>query len=262
MAFPDPRAGNPLKERLARGERAIGAFLRMAAPEAAELCGHAGCDFVLIDMEHSTITWERAGVLVVAAESAGAVPIIRLSNGARDTVTRALDIGAHGVMVARVETGEEAQAIVAACRYGSDGTRGTAGNRRFGFGLTMPLSEFVGAANRSTFVSVQIETLAAVGNVESIAAVAGLDCLFVGLSDLSVDMDLPGSWDHPRVLEATERVRVACEAHGLALGVPVPSVAFAELFIGRGARLIACGDVGIFAGAMRSFVHGVRSCGG
>lgn len=262
MAFPDIRAGNPLKQRLATGGVAIGSFIRIPAPEVAELCGHAGCDFVLIDMEHSTVTWERAASMVAGAEYAGCVPILRISNGARDTVTRALDIGAHGVMVAQVESGAQAHAIAAATRYGSDGTRGTAGNRRTGYGAALALGEFVEAANAATFLALQIETMRAVEAVEEIVATPGLDCLFVGLSDLSVDLDRPGAWDHPSVLEAAARVQAACHARGVAMGVPVPDPSFAQMFLDRGARLIACGDVGVLGRAMREFVEGVRRFAG
>jgi len=262
MSSPDIRAGNPLKDILGSGGTAIGTFVRMASPDVVELAGYAGCQFVLIDMEHSPVTWERAGTMVMAAEAAGTVPVIRLSRGSRDLVSRALDIGAHGVMVAQVETAEETAAIVAATRYGSDGTRGTAGTRRSAFGLTMSLAEFVPAANAATFVSVQVETVASVDNVESIAAVEGVDCLFIGLSDLSVDLDLPGQWDHPDVLEQVARVQAACDANGVACGVPVPDAGFAAGFMDRGARFIATGDVGVLGRAMRSFVEEVRRSAG
>lgn len=259
MPMPDVREGNPVKDRLADGGTVVGSFLRMPAAEIAELCGHAGCDFVLIDLEHGALSWERVAALISAAESAGAAPIVRLPTTARDPITRALDIGAHGVMVARVDTAEEAQVVADAARYGSGGTRGAAGNRRTGYGLRMDLGEFVAAANRATFVSVQIETMRAVHNAEAIAAVPGLDCLFMGLSDLSVDLDIPGQWTHDDVLEATASVRSACDRHRVALGVPAPDVRFAQQFAEHGARLIACGDTGVFGQAMRSFVDGVRS---
>ena len=258
MTFPDIRAGNPLKDLLAAGGTAIGSFIRMTTSEVVELAGHAGCDFVLIDMEHSTVTWEHAAVMVMAAEAAGTVPVIRLSRGHRDVVSRALDIGAHGVMVAQVDTAEEAAAIVAATRFGSKGTRGAARTRRTGFGLTVPFDEFMPAANAATFVSVQIETVAAVDNVEAIAGVEGLDCLFIGLSDLSVDLDLPGGWDHPQVMEHVATVQAACDAAGIACGLPAGSAAFARPFMEGGARFIATGDTGVFALGMQTFVEEVR----
>ncbi len=261
MGFVDIRDGNPLKTTLSGGGVAVGMFLRLPGMELAELCAHAGCDFVLIDMEHSTITWEQAGAMALAAESAGTVPVLRLSNPARDSITRALDVGTHGVMVAQVETPATARAVVAATRYGSGGTRGTAGSRRSGFGLRIPLGEFTEAANRATFVSVQVESVEAVRNVGSIAAVPGVDCILAGLSDLTVDLGVPGEWDHPSVVSCAMEIQAACDANGIAFGVPAPDPGFAARYIARGARLIAAGDVGVFGRAMRAFVEGVKRSG-
>ena len=262
MGFVDIRDGNPLKRLLSEGRVAVGMFLRLPGMELAELCGHAGCDFVLIDMEHSTITWEQAGAMALAAESAGSVPILRLSNPARDLITRALDIGAHGVMVAQVETADTARAVVAATRYGSGGTRGTAGSRRSGFGLRIPLGEFTEAANRATFVSVQVESVEAVRNVGSIASVPGIDCVFAGLSDLTVDLGVSGEWEHPSVVSCAMEIKAACDDNGVAFGVPAPDIGFAARYLERGARLIVAGEVGLLGRAMRSFVEGVRRSGG
>ncbi len=262
MAFVDIRDGNPLITTLAEGGTAVGMFLRLPGMELAELCGHAGCDFVLIDMEHSSITWEQAGAMILAAESAGTVPVLRLSNPARDLITRALDVGAHGIMIAQVDSPETARAVVAATRYGSDGTRGTAGSRRSGFGLKIPLGEFTEAANRATFVSVQIESVRGVRNASAIAAVPGIHCIVAGLSDLTVDLGLSGQWTHPSVVDRAMAIKGACDAHGIAFGVPAPDIGFARRYLERGARLVAAGDVGLFGRAMRSFVEGVRASGG
>ena len=262
MSFVDIRDGNPLKRTLSAGGTAVGMFLRLPGMELAELCGHSGCDFVLIDMEHSTITWQQAGAMVLAAESAGTVPVLRVSNPARDLITRALDVGAHGIMVAQVDSAEVARAVVAATRYGNGGTRGTAGSRRSGFGLKIPLGEFTEAANRATFVSVQIESVQAVRNASEIAAVQGIDCILAGLSDLTVDLGVAGEWNHPSVVELAMEIKAACDAHGVAFGVPAPDTDFAAAYLERGARFIAGGDVGIFGRAMRAFVEGVRASGG
>ena len=259
MAFVDIRDGNPLKTTLADGGTAVGMFLRLPGMELAELCGHVGCDFVLIDMEHSTITWEQAGAMIVAAESAGTVPVLRVSNPARDLITRALDVGAHGIMVAQVDSPEMARAVVAATRYGSGGTRGTAGSRRSGFGQRMSLAQFTEAANRATFVSVQLESVRAVQNAHAIAAVPGIDCILAGLSDLTVDLGVAGQWEHPSVVAQAREIEAACDAHGIAFGVPAPDIGFAARYLERGARLVAGGDVGLFGRAMRSFVEGVKA---
>ena len=247
MGFVDIREGNPLKRTLSEGGVAVGMFLRLPGFELAELCAHAGSDFVLVDLEHSTTTWEQAATMVLAAESAGAVPVLRLSNPARDLITRALDIGAHGVMVAQVETVETARAVVAATRYGSGGTRGTAGSRRSGFGLRIPLGEFTEAANRATFVSVQVESLEGVRNVGSIAAVPGIDCILAGLSDLTVDLGVLRGVGSPfGCVSCAMEISAACDANGIAFGVPAPDPDFAARYLARGARLIAAGDVGVF----------------
>ena len=261
MGFVDIRDGNPIKTTLSQGRIAVGMFLRLPGMELAELCTHAGCDFVLIDMEHSTITWEQAGAMVLGVESAGTVPVLRLSTPARDLITRALDVGAHGIMVAQVESPETARAVVAATRYGSGGTRGTAGSRRSGFGLRIPLGEFTEAANRATFVSVQIESVEGVRNARSIAAVPGIDCILAGLSDLTVDLGVSGEWEHPTVVSHAMQIKSACDANGIAFGVPAPDIGFAARYLARGARLIAAGDVGLFGRAMRAFVEGVRQSG-
>ncbi len=262
MAWNDIREGNPLKETLEIGGTVVGSFVRMSSVEVAEACAHAGCDFIIIDMEHSPVTWERAAAMVIATESAGTVPLLRVSTWSRDLITRALDAGAHGVMIPQVETAAVARSVVAATRYGPDGTRGTASSRRSGFGLRIPLGEYVAAANRSVFVSVQVESVAAVSNVEEIAGIEGLDSIFLGLSDLSVDLAVPGEWHHPRLVEQVERVMAACAANDVAFGLPTPSAEFAKDYVGRGARFIATGDVGIFAEAMVKFVREVKPSSG
>lgn len=259
MAWEDLRSGNPLKNTLETGGLVVGSFIRMSSTEVAEASAHAGCDFVIIDMEHAPVTWERAAAMITSAEAAGTVPLLRVSTWSRDLITRALDAGAHGVMIPQVETAAVARSVVAAARYGPNGTRGTASDRRSGYGLRIPLDEYVEAANRNVFVSVQVESVNAVSNIDEIAAVESLNSVFVGLSDLSVDLGVPGQWDNPRLVEHIDRVMEACAANGVAFGLPTPSVDFARDYVDRGARFIATGDVGVFARAMQDFVRGVKS---
>ena len=259
MGWRDIRDGNPVKEALGAGRSVVGCFLRSPSIEIAEVCAHAGCQFVLIDLEHSSTSWDRLGVMIVAVEAAGSTPIVRVSNPARDVVSRALDLGAHGVMVAQVDSAETAEAVVAATRYGPDGTRGVAGGRGSGWGLRMSMADFQAAANDATFVSVQVETRLAVERVAEIAAVDGLDCIFVGTSDLTTDLGVPGSYDHPEVSQALDRVHEHCDSVGVAVGYPAGTVEDAAAYRKRGARLIACSDTGILAQAMSSFTKEVKA---
>lgn len=259
MGWEDVRDGNRLKHALAGGQTVVGAFVRMSAVEAAEVCAHAGCDFVITDAEHAAVSWSQAMAMMIATEAAGSVPIMRVSNWSRDLITRALDAGAHGVMVPQVETAEVAAAAVAATRYGPGGTRGTAGSRRNGFGLRMAYGEYVEAANAATAVILQVESMAAVENVDAIAAVPGIDCLFIGLTDLSVDLGVAGQYDAPEVDAAVDRVLSAGVANGVAIGVPTTSVEMAHGYLARGVRLVATGDSGLLGKAVRAYVEGVRS---
>ena len=232
--------------------------MRVNSIEMVEICAHAGCEFVIIDAEHSPVGWERTQAMIIAAEAAGTVPILRVSNWSRDLVTRGLDAGAHGVMIPQIETVEAAAAAVAATRYGPDGTRGTAGNRRATYGLRMSLDEYTAAANASTLVSLQIESVEGVENVEEIAAVPGIDVLLVGLADLSVDLGIAGDWNDPLVLGHVDRILAACKANGVAFGVPTPGADLANFYIRRGARFIAAGDMALFANSITRFLEEVR----
>ena len=259
MTWRDVRAGNAVKDALAAGETVVGSFVRTSSTEAVEVCAHAGCTFLLIDLEHSATSWQQASALILAAEAAGASPIMRVSSPGRDLITRVLDIGAHGVMVAQVESASTAADVVAATRYGPAGTRGTAGGRGSGWGLRMSASEYQAAANQATFVSVQVETRTGAEQIESIAAVDGLDCIFVGLSDLSTDLGAPNEWDHPELGALLDQIHVACATRGVAVGYPATSPAMARTLMDRGGRLIATADTSQLALAMSSFISEVSA---
>ncbi|HJQ94800.1 MAG TPA: aldolase/citrate lyase family protein [Acidimicrobiia bacterium] len=262
MGWRDPREGNPIKAALAAGETVTGAFVRLPTIEAVEICAHAGCQFLIIDREHTPVDWERTSALILATEAAGASSIVRLPTWGRERITKALDAGADGVMIPQVEDARTTREVVAATKYGPTGTRGTATNRNSGYGMKMALGEYIDAANESALVIIQIESVEGVDKAEEIAAVDGVDCIFVGLSDLSVRLGVPGDMEAPVLTEALEVVSAACRRHGKALGVPVGSVEMGQSLRDRGARLIAVGDVGVLARGMRKFVEGMQQSTG
>lgn len=257
MGWFDVREGNPFKKKLAEGPPVVGLFVRMPSLEVVEISGHAGCDFVIIDGEHAPLGWERIAALVAAAENTGITPLIRVSNGTRDLISKGLDTGAHGVMVPQIESAQAASDAMAAATYGPGGTRGTAGNARTGYGMAMGYDEYVGAANDARVVIIQIESVAGVENVEEIAQVDGIDCLFVGLTDLSVNLGHPGDYSHPEVEAHVDRVFTAAADRGITIGVPAVDPAMANLYIERGAGFIGTGDTGLFGRSVRSFVEGI-----
>lgn len=255
MGWYDVREGNPLKKLLAEDGPAIGVFVRMPSLEVVEMCGHAGCDFIIVDGEHAPLGWERIAALMMAAENAGMTPLIRVSNGTRDLISRGLDAGAHGVMVPQIESAQAARDAVAATTYGPGGTRGTAGNARTGYGMVMGYGDYVGPANDAKVVVIQIESAAGVENIEAIAAVEGIDCLFVGLTDLSVNLGHPGDYSHPEVEKHLDRVIAAAATRGIPIGVPAADSAMASRYIERGARLVGTSDTGLFGRGVRGFVE-------
>jgi 2-keto-3-deoxy-L-rhamnonate aldolase RhmA len=257
VSWYDVRDGNPLKRLLVEGRPAVGVFVRMPSLEIVEMCGHAGCDFIIIDGEHAPLGWERIAALAMTAENAGITPLIRVSNGTRDLISRGLDSGAHGVMVPQIESAQAARDAVAAATYGPQGTRGTAGNARTGYGMVMGYDEYVGPANEARVVVIQIESAASVENIEEIAAVDGIDCLFVGLTDLSVNLGHPGEYSHPEVEEHFDRVLIAAANRGIPVGVPASDSEMASRYIDRGAALVGTSDTGLFGRSVRAFVEGV-----
>jgi 4-hydroxy-2-oxoheptanedioate aldolase len=257
VSWYDVRDGSPLKRLLAEGGPAIGVFVRMPSLEVVEMCGHAGCDFIIVDGEHAPLGWERVAALVMATENAGMTPLIRVSNGTRDLISRGLDSGAHGVMVPQIESAQAARDAVAAATYGPEGTRGTAGNTRTGYGMVMGYDEYVRPANEAKVVVIQIESAASVENIEEIAAVDGIDCLFVGLTDLSVNLGYPGDYSHPEVEEHLDRVFTAAANQGIPIGVPAADPEMASRYIKRGVRLIGTSDTGLFGRSVKGFVEGI-----
>lgn len=243
---------------LQSGNQVVGAFARIPAVEVVEMLAHAGSDFVIIDTEHTPVGWETVSAMVLAADASGTVPIQRVSSGPRDLISRALDTGAHGVMVPQIEDAESAALAVNATRYGPGGSRGTAGTRRMGYGMKMGYSEYVTAANDSMLTILQIETKAGVDAVEDIVAVDGIDCIFIGLTDLSVSLGHPGEYGHPMVDDAVDLILSTCGKVGTPVGVPVSNAVMAATYLARGVQLVAGSDMGMFGPAARSFIEGVR----
>lgn len=258
MAWYDVREGNPLKRALSEDRTVVGSFIRVPAPEIAEMCAHAGCEFVIIDAEHTPVGWETIATIIRAAENTGTTAILRVSNPTRDLISRGLDAGAHGIMIPQIEDEGTALSAVAATRYGPGGTRGTAGNTRTGFGLKMGYAEYVEAANEAMFVMIQIESSQGVAAAENIVSVEGIDCVFIGLTDLSVNLGRPGEYGHREVEKGVDRVLEVSANAGVPVGVPVSDAEMAHRYMDRGTRLIATGDVGVFGKAMSGFVEGVR----
>lgn len=208
--------GNRVKALLEQGRPAVGHWLSFPSPDVAELLAGFGMDWMLIDTEHGPASYRDVEDVIRAIAPHGVAPFVRV--GALDPalIKRALDRGAAGVLVPMVSTAEEAARVVAACRFPPEGTRGVAGTRASRYGLD--LKAYVQGWNREALVVVQIETREGVANVEAIAAVPGVDVLFIGPSDLSASLGCFLDFDRPEYRDAVTRIMGAARRHGIHVG--------------------------------------------
>jgi 4-hydroxy-2-oxoheptanedioate aldolase len=215
----EPKIGNStLRARILAGERLLGCFLTWPVGGAAELLGLAGLDFLVIDVEHGFHGIESIENLVRASDAASIPAIVRPPRFDSDVMSRSLDAGAAGVLVPRVDGGASAKIAVECVKFAPEGRRGLGGVRANRYG-TRPLADFVRESNEQTVVAVQIETPGALDDVGSIAALPGVDVLFVGPNDLTQALGIPGRIDDPRYREALEKIASAARDNGRAAGI-------------------------------------------
>ncbi|GAC1545483.1 MAG: 4-hydroxy-2-oxoheptanedioate aldolase [Candidatus Velthaea sp.] len=193
-----------IKERLAAGP-ALGLSIMFNAPAMVEMAGALGFDWVLLDCEHGALAIEGLEPLMTVAQAAGIAPIVRPPDNREETILRALDRGAAGLQLPHIVNADEARAAVRAAKYFPEGERGLAvGTRSSRYGFGESVSEYIARANRETLICVQIEHADALPHIEEIAAVPGVDVVFVGAMDLSQSLGHPGSTDAPAVKAAVD----------------------------------------------------------
>ncbi len=214
-----------LKALAARRKVKLGHFLvEFATPGIGHILKSAGCDFVLFDMEHSGFGFETVKSALRYMEAAGLPTIVRVPSKEYHHIARACDMGAEGVMLPMVASAAQARGVLDCMKYYPDGGRGVAlqvAHDRYRPG---PVKQKLAAANRRTTFFAQIETADGVKNAEEIAALRGVDCLWVGHFDLSVSLGIPGEFDSPKFTKAIDRVVTAARKHKKALGRLVPTV--------------------------------------
>ncbi len=234
-----------LRSRLAAGDTLFGTFVNLGSPLATELIARAGFDWLLLDLEHGAGT---EADLLANLHAIGATPtaaLVRPASGERLRIGRALDLGAHGIMVPRVDLPEEAREAVSFMRYPPDGVRGVALVTR-GAGLGALGHGDVRAVNERLLGIIQIETPSAVEHAAEIAAIDGVDVLFVGPTDLSHSLGVPGAFDDPIYLDAISHVVAVAEAEGKAAGILLRNAASLQRHRDLGFRFIGLGSDGAF----------------
>lgn len=246
------KTGNPFKERLQRAEAQIGLWVGLADPYTAEVCATAGFDWLLIDGEHGPNDLRSMLGSLQAVAPYDAQPVVRIPHGDKALIKQVLEIGATTLLVPMVDTAEQARELVRAMRYPPVGVRGVgsglARSSRWGSDR-----HYLQNANERVCLLVQVESREGLEAIDEIAAVDGVDGVFVGPVDLSASLGYLGQPGHPAVIEAIEVAFRAIQAAGKAAGILTVDEALARHYIALGARFVAVGvDATLLAQATRA----------
>ena len=227
-----------MKSLFADGKPALGCSLMFPSPQLVEMLAHAGFDWVLLDCEHGSLSLADVEIMAMAADAAGITPIARPRSNSPADIQSVMDRGVAGVQIPHVNTADDARRAVQSVKFGPGAARGlAAGTRpdRWGLGARMP--DFTEQANANSLVCVQIEHQQAVGNIDEILAVDGIDVFFIGPSDLSQSMGHPGNPKAPPVAEAIAHTLSRIRAAGRTPGMPATAEALPEV-LASGCRYI------------------------
>ena len=237
----------------------IGSWIQIGSPAVGEIMASAGFDWLVVDLEHTTITLREAEELIRVIDLKGVVPLVRLSSNNSEQIKRVMDAGAHGVIVPMVNSASEALAAVQAVKYPPLGHRSIGLARAQGYGARF--DEYLEWQKDQTIIVVQIEHVDAVANVEAIFEVEGIDAYIEGPYDLSGSLGTPGSFDSPQFLAALNKVHSAGERYGIPGGVHIVEPDLDELreCISQGNCFIAYGmDTRMLDIACRRGLESVR----
>lgn len=247
------------RARLKAGECLHGCFVRYPDPGIAELLALQGFDFLVLDGEHGTMEPREAENMVRGTDVRGVPALVRVPANEPPVILRFMDTGAIGVHVPLVSSADDAERAVRAVKYGPRGARGLTGVRAAAYGQRGPIAEYVERANEETLVVVQIETRAALEQVADIAAVDDVDVVFVGPTDLSHSLGVPGQLSHPVVEEAYRAIADGVRGSSAALGVLVADEAGAAAWRERGATYIAVTVDSLVVSSARALLAALRA---
>lgn len=237
---------NPFKQAIREGRKQIGLWSQLMHPLAADILKEAGFDWIVLDMEHGQNEIQDVMVQQMALAGGTAEPVVRPPWNDMVYLKRILDTGAQNVLIPMIDDAEAAARAVSFCRYPPRGVRGVAsGMRANRFGR---IKGYHGIADEQICVLVQVESRAALENIDAIAAVEGVDGVFIGPTDLSTGLGHLANPNHPEVQEAIKHAVARCQAAGKPAGILTADNAAAERYLDWGYTFVAVGgDTGILA---------------
>jgi len=247
---------NDVKRSVAGGGVSIGTFvLEFNTTGIGRIAAGAGPEFTIFDMEHTGWSVETIRMLIATSRATAMMPYVRVPATEYDFVARVLDMGATGIMVPMVESAEQARTIVSSAKYPPMGRRGAA------FGMAHDdyqggdIVAKIETANSETHLIAQIETEAGISNAGEIAAIDGIDVLWIGHTDLANSLGIPGQFDHPRFNEALATVLAACKQYNKVPGIMATGIENGKSLLDKGFRMLAYGgDLWLYQSALRDGV--------
>lgn len=234
---------NTVKQALKAGKLQLGMnFGQLRSPEIPRLLAAAGFHWAFIDTEHGGFDLETVQDICRAAQMAGLCPVVRVVDLNYGLVARALDCGAQGIILPRMEDPKLLETALSWTKFPPEGVRG--------YGLQPSQTDYSGLSfneviehvNANTLTVLQIESRRAVEAREEILSVPGIDAVMIGPADLSISLGVPGDFQHPKMVEAMESVRDTCESRGIAPGAHTRSVNLAKFWKSRRMRFLGCGS--------------------
>src|SRR5678816_2748180 len=240
-------SGADFKKQLREGLPNMGLFLNAHSPTVAEQLAHSGYDWLLVDTQHGPMTYEKLSTMLASIAHGGAKSLVRVA-GYQDRagIQQSLDMGADGVLVPYINTAEEARQAVSCCKYPMAGTRSVYFPQRSM--NKAGLLGYAGASNENTIVALQVETADCIKNMDEIAAVPGVDMLFLGQNDLCMSMGLfekytfPDMYTSPELQEATQRLVNAARTNNVVLGLFLFGTSRVAEFLEKGFRFVSIGN--------------------
>ena len=241
----------------------FGTFFELGGRGAMEALTRAGLDFVIIDTEHGCLSEETAADMIGAAENGALLPYVRIGDIRRHNVLRMLDVGARGLIVPNIRSADEVRQLVQFAKFPPLGNRGYCPTRITGWGADAWSKDVFGymeECNRRCALIPQCETREALEQIEQIAALPGVDGIFIGPCDLSIALGIPLEFDNPILLEACERVLRACRANGIEAHIFAGNLPDAVKWAQKGFDSITYSlDASVLIGAYRELIDAFRA---
>ena len=235
---------NIAKEKILNSELCLGVGLRQSRTvDIGKIMATSGYDWLFIDMEHNSMDIDIASQISVAAQDAGITPIVRVPDFAHHHATRVLDCGAMGVVFPHVESADIAKKLVSYCLYPPKGHRSMTGVLPQLDFKQQPIADVASTINKNMLIVIMLESPEAIDNVDSIAAVDGVDVILIGTNDLCMEMGIPGDYSNPKVKDAYIKVIEACKKYGKTPGMGgVYNEELMSEYIKMGMRFILSGS--------------------